>query len=448
MSAEEGDHGRQTAPDAPDRQGAGWTAPRRAPMQRCMARSESNAALAARLAALARCSLVAPQDLGLGHFFRTLQPLPPPHGELRPDAPVVAAPGFLLSLLNRPEEATPRLLNLAPAVLDRLRAGDGIVVFDGASEGRPMVAAHALSLHGALAHAGIPPDRAAWLQQNRELAGPYATFCARRGWVPMRILTADSYGLALWERLFGRRRSPWGWGFALAEAPRRHRWVCLNYMLRPHRALLALWLMARPEPGLLSLSTRRETLTADRRTYFLESVERLEAGSTARVAALLDSGLHLGGDTDGFAHPQERVMSLPVAEVAAAELFIVTETEMAVPGLARWTEKTLKALATGLPLIVFGNRHTVSGLEALGFDLLRDLVDHAYDSEDDPARRYALARDSVARFLARPPGFTATEMDRLRSASEHNRSVFAREILRVSALEPLDAVLGMVGLAC
>ncbi|HWT09722.1 MAG TPA: hypothetical protein VN329_11190, partial [Roseomonas sp.] len=142
--------------------------------------------------------------------------------------------------------------------------------------------------------------------------------------------------------------------------------------------------------------------------------------------------------------PQERVFSLPEAEIADAELFIVTETEMAGAGLARWTEKTLKALASGLPFIVFGNQGTIAGLEALGFDLLRDLVDHGYDRLGDPAARFGAARGAVARFLDRPAGFSPAEMARLRDASARNQEVFAREMLRVSMLDPLDAVMGML----
>ncbi|MBW6399629.1 hypothetical protein KPL78_17350 [Roseomonas sp. HJA6] len=402
---------------------------------------DSLAELTRRLDALARIGLVAPEGLGPGPFFRALRP---PRGPAANHATLIVTPGAPLGLLNRPEEAASRLLDLPAAVLERLRAGAGIVAFDGASEGRPLVATHVAALHGALDRAGIPPHRAAWLQQNRALGPRYAAFCVERGLAPMHIVTTDSYGFLLWDRLFGRLRPPWGWGFALTEAPRRHRWICLNYVLRPHRALIADWLMARPEPGHLSLSTQREAMDAAARARFLADAERLEAGSTGRVAALLGSGLHLGGDTDGFGHPQERVMSLPVPELAAAELFIVTETEMSGGGLLRWTEKTLKAIACGLPFIVFGNPQTVAGLEALGFDLLRDLIDHGYDAEPNPARRFAAAQASVARFLARPAGFTPREMERLRVASAHNREVFAREILRVSALDPLDRLFAMM----
>lgn len=406
-------------------------------------------ALAERLAAVARCAVVAPQVPGLGPLFRVMQPLPPPGGVAGPGAPPIAAPLALLGLLNRPEEAARRLLDLPEAVLGRIRGGEGIVAFDGASEGRGFAPVHAQSLHAALDAAGIAPGRAAWLQQNRRLRAPYEAFCAAQGIAPLRIVTADSYGFALWDRLAGRRPRGWRWGFALArDGARRHRWICLNYMLRPHRALVALWLMDRAEPGHLSLSTQRETIDASWRARFLDAVGRLAPEAPqeamARAGGLVDSGLHLGHDTDAFAHPQERVFSLPVAEVADAELFIVTETEMAGTGLARWTEKTLKALASGLPFIVFGNQGTIAGLEALGFDPLRDLVDHGYDRLAAPAARFAAARQAVARFLDRPAGFSAAEMARLRDASGRNREVFAREMPRVSMLEPLDAVLGML----
>lgn len=402
-------------------------------------------ALAERLGAIARCGVVAPQAAGLGPLFRTMQPLPPPGGLPGPHALPIAAPHALVGLLNRQAAAAAQLLDLPVAVLDRIRSGEGVVAFDGASEGRPLVPGHALSLHAALDSAGIPPARAVWLQQNRLLRAPYEAFCAAHGIAPMCVVTADSYGYGLWDRLFGRRRPPWRWGFALDhDGARRHRWICLNYMLRPHRVLIALWLMERAEPGHLSLSTRREEMRETGRRNFLDALRHLAGqeaeGAVARATALIDRGLHLGGDTDAFAHPQERVFSLPVAEVAAAELFIVTETEMAAPGLARWTEKTLKALGCGLPFIVFGNHGTIAALEALGFDLLRDIVDHGYDAIPDPVRRFATARAAVACFLDRPAGFSNAEMRRLRDASAHNQAVFAREIPRVTMIEPLDAV--------
>uniref|UniRef100_UPI0018E024A9 hypothetical protein n=1 Tax=Roseomonas rosulenta TaxID=2748667 RepID=UPI0018E024A9 len=380
----------------------------------------AEAALRRQAAALAHYRLEVPQGQRIGalwnHARQLMERLPPPPQAARrvpilvPFAPLAAFgdAGSAAGLLAAPEET-----------LAEIRAGHGLVVIDCAQEGRALIPRHVDSLHAALGAAGIPPRRVVWAQQNRLLAPAYEAACAARGEAPVRVVVAHAHAAALWARLMtGRPRIGWGFGFAIEhDGARRHRWVCLNYNRRPHRALLVAWLLGRAEPGFLSFSVTRETHGRTAAQRLLDGAAELDPadpdGARAAVARLLASGLHHGSDIDGFAHPIERVYSLPAAEVAAAELFIVTETEMSGPGLLRWTEKTLKAIATGLPFVVFGNAGVVAALEGLGFDMLRDMVDHGYDAEADPAHRFAAARAAVARFLARPPGFTPGEMARL-----------------------------------
>jgi hypothetical protein len=396
-------------------------------------------------AALAGLRIVVPEGLRLGALFQEAQHLAG-RAARGPDAaaPPILAPFAPLSVLHDPAAAA-RLFDGPPAVMDAIRAGHGMAVVDGANEGRGLRAAHVANLHAGLAAAGLPPERVAWVQQNRALAPAYAQHCAEQGWAPVRIVVAHSHAGGLWRRLARGPAPGWQLGFAVGhDGPRRHRWVCLNYNLRPHRALLVAWLVARPEPGFLSFSVTRETHGRTAEGRLLAGAATLDPadpdGARAAVRGLLRSGLHHGTDIDGFASPSERVYSLPVEDVAAAELFIVTETEMSGPGLLRWTEKTLKAVGSGLPVVVFGNAGVVAGLEALGFDLLRDLVDHGYDAEAEPARRFAAARDSVARFLARPPGFTPAELARLRAAAAHNRSVFNAVLPLDSLVAPVEAI--------
>lgn len=409
--------------------------------------------LAAPLALLARHDVTTPPGLAPGPLIAALRSMAPAGARTAGASPILA-PFTRLETL-RDAAATAALVAGAPAAtLARLRAGEGLVVFDCANEGRVFRPEQARAMHEALAAAGISPGRAAWLQQNRVLGDAYRAFCTGQGLAPMHAITAHSHAFALWRRLFAAELHPrqpeppalWPFGFALAaEAPRRHRWICLNYAVRPHRAALAAWLLGRPEPGHLSFAMRRlkqdEEGGLDRLAEDARWLARVEPGLEAALARLLAEGLDRPGETDAFGHPSWRVHSLPVAEVAAAELFIVTETEMAWPALHRWTEKTLKALATGLPFVVFGNHGTIAGLAELGFDLLGDMVDHGYDAEPAPDRRFAAALRSVARFLARPPGFTPAEAARLRLAAEHNREVFARQVLRAAALDPLTAIL-------
>lgn len=397
---------------------------------------------------LAGCRLIVPPGQRLGplwieaqQLMRRVAAVPPADSQvpiLTPFAPlrVLADEGASAALLTAPQD-----------VLAQLRAGRGLVVFDGSNEGRPLLRPHVAHMHAALAASGIAPGRAAWVQQNRCLAAAYAAHCAAEGLAPMRVVVAHSHAAGLWARLMGgRAQESWPFGFAIQhDGPRPSRWVCLNYNLRPHRALLVAWLRERPEPGFLSFSVTRETHGRTGAARLLAGAAELAPadpdGARAAVARLLESGLHQGSDIDGFGHPNERIYSLPLDAVAGAELFIVTETEMLGTGLLRWTEKTLKAISSGLPFIVFGNHGVVAALAGLGFDMLGDIVDHGYDAEPNPACRFAAARAAVARFLARPPGFTAHELKRLRAASAHNRGVFADALLRDALLDPVDAIL-------
>lgn len=421
-----------------------------------IAEADDTAAAIARLrAALGAVQPVAPDARNLGPLIREAlhivggPPRTAPPQPLDPALRPLLAPFTQLGMLEDVAAAEP-FLAVPDAVLGRIRDGQGLVVFDCGNEGRALVPRHVATLHGLLDRHGIPPARAVWAQQNRALEAPYRALCAERGWAPMHIVVAHSHATGLWRRLvLGRGRGlNWAFGFAArAAGERRHRWVCLNYNLRAPRALIVARLLASGAPGFLSFSVTRETHGREADARLLESAAALwplaPARARAEVEALLASGIHHGSDVDGFAHPNERIYSLPVDAVAAAELFVVTETEMDGRGLVRWTEKTLKALASGLPFVVFGNAGAVRALRGLGFDLLDDLVDHAYDAQPDPARRFAAAEAAVMRFLARPPGFTAAEHARLCEAAAHNESVFRSRLIADAAFAPVARILDL-----
>jgi hypothetical protein len=266
----------------------------------------------------------------------------------------------------------------------------------------------------------------------------------------MHIETAHSHAAGLWRRQVQGRGQGINWrlGFAARSgAERRYRWVCLNYKLRPARALVVARLLASGAPGYLSFSVTRETPGRRTDPQLLDGAAALwpqdPDGARAEVAGLLAGAVHHGSDLDGFAHPSERIYSLPVEAVAAAELFVVTETEMEGPGLVRLTEKTLKALGSGLPFVVFGNAGVIEGLRALGFDVFDDLLDHGYDALADPAARFAAAEAATLRFLARPPGFTPGEQARLHAAATHNEAVFRGRLIEDALLEPMARILAL-----
>ncbi|MEM8550990.1 MAG: hypothetical protein AAGF45_01310 [Pseudomonadota bacterium] len=81
------------------------------------------------------------------------------------------------------------------------------------------------------------------------------------------------------------------------------------------------------------------------------------------------------------------VYGLPFAEARETFASLVTESEMSDGSIKRFTEKSLKALAVGHPVVVAGNPGTVSSLALLGFDMLEHEIDHSYDSDPNPERR-------------------------------------------------------------
>jgi hypothetical protein len=409
----------------------------------------------ARLAsALDRAQLVAPDALRLGPTVReALHVLGrAPRVASRPQDPArvpILAPFAKLGLFQDIDTAA-ALLDAPPEVLDALRAGRGLVMIDSGNEGRALNPQHLATLHGLFERHGIPAGRVVWVQQNRSLAERYAAHCAQHGLAPMRIETAHSHAAGLWRRLVQRRgeATHWRLGFAARSGPeRRHRWVCLNYKLRPARALVVARLLGSGAPGYLSFSVTRQTPGRRTDRQLLDGAAALwpqdPDGARAEVAGLLAGAVHHGSDLDGFAHPAERIYSLPVEAVAAAELFVVTETEMEGPGLQRLTEKTLKALGSGLPFVVFGNAGVIGGLRDLGFDVFDDLLDHGYDALADPAARFAAAEAATMRFLARPPGFTPGEQARLLAAAAQNEAVFRSRLIEDALLEPMARILAL-----
>lgn len=59
------------------------------------------------------------------------------------------------------------------------------------------------------------------------------------------------------------------------------------------------------------------------------------------------------------------------------------------------SEKTIRALCYGHPIIFIAAPNTVNFLETLGFDLFRDIIDHSYDSDFDHIERFKKSLTSI-----------------------------------------------------
>lgn len=330
-----------------------------------------------------------------------------------------------------------------PALLDALRAGRYRLVLDWSHEGRAFHAGLA-ALHGDLRDRGIPSTSVLLLTQNTALHAD----CLHRlpdGMEAVRMLPAHAHAGRYWEMVAlgnkGVDRADLNVGFAVGPQERQYRYLCMNYHLRPARAIVCARLRARAEPGWLSFSAHRIRVSHEAAMQnFWRTVRALSPSGEAEVRDLIESGLHLETDTREFKNQNDGVFRMPAEAFAASELYIVTETEMSSPTLTRYTEKTLKAIIAGLPFVVFGNYGTVRTLREIGFDTLDGFVDHGYDEIGDPVARLAAAWAQVERFLARPPGFTRRELNRLEAAAAHNRAVFEGRLPLSCILDPLAGI--------
>jgi hypothetical protein len=81
-------------------------------------------------------------------------------------------------------------------------------------------------------------------------------------------------------------------------------------------------------------------------------------------------------------------------------LSYVTETTMS-PELSRFTEKSLKPLLLGHPVIVAGTIGNIQLLRQLGFSVFDHVIDHSYDRESDVVTRIRMSAKEVKSFLDR-----------------------------------------------
>ena len=371
------------------------------------------------------------------------------------DAPVpvlwLRVDSFKGGLLLSPWDALDlRLGRLSAQWLEQLRSRRAILVLDWSHEGQRLLAT-LNALHAGLRKCGIPPGVAVLLTQNRAAVPVLSRLC-RFEREAIVVVGAHHYAAEYWRLLTGPvdegAAEPLArFGFALdGGGQRRYRFLCMNHHLRPSRAMVVARLRETGAAGWISFSTqRRRDGEALGSADFYRDVERLTTPGgrdpeLARVRALIDAGSHFASDIDTFVHPNDGVFQPPVDAFRDSELYVVTETEMSAGAQQRYTEKTLKAIVAGIPFVVFGNPDTVGWFARLGFDVLDDFIDHGYDAIRDPARRFAEAWSQVERFLARAPGFSADEMERLRRAAIANRRVFERVLPVVELLEPLSRI--------
>ena len=141
---------------------------------------------------------------------------------------------------------------------------------------------------------------------------------------------------------------------------------CLNGNPRPHRIANYYNLMKKSYKDQMSISFYNTDINPCRQDDVTLLDEELSFWTSIRNSL-----------------PQRLISnSIDLPQLLDSYLHLVTETTV-IPGVFI-TEKTWKAVACGVPFLVFGNPGTMSFLKTLGVDTYDDVLDHAYyDNEAD-----------------------------------------------------------------
>lgn len=85
---------------------------------------------------------------------------------------------------------------------------------------------------------------------------------------------------------------------------------------------------------------------------------------------------------------------------ASAHMSFVVESEFTAGHMVRYTEKTLRAIASGHPFLVLGNPRTLDGLKKDGFRTFEGILNESYDEIKDREERFFVLMDEMERILA------------------------------------------------
>jgi hypothetical protein len=107
--------------------------------------------------------------------------------------------------------------------------------------------------------------------------------------------------------------------------------------------------------------------------------------------------------------PAVHINSVQDAKITSAFCHVICETNWEDPSVGfphrqsviQLTEKSAKPFLLMQPFIMNSSQHTVQQIRQLGFDCFDDLIDHAYDSEENPLRRVQMVVEQISMICKR-----------------------------------------------
>ena len=319
-------------------------------------------------------------------------------------------------------------------VLAANREGRLGIVLDNSREGNAIARDAWAKWYDVIRRLGLDPRLIVFVSQNVRAPGEHARFCNQRGIEEPIGVTCYHWFL---KRLIDQRRAPPPPAPVVAEADKRLA-LCLMYKARPNRIKLALALLKhglwdrslvsfggldpaawtephrRIDPAAALQRMRDYMHTADLEPYLpeLEAKGRVILGAVDPIEADPNNtrAADIIWDVGGPMYERTRFS-------------IVSETEM-MNTVHRFTEKSVKPLASRHPMVVFGNPQTLRLLRELGFATFGGLIDEGYDEVTDPNERFDAAFEQVRRLAAMTPCEWERRSRLVADVLDHNAETF------------------------
>jgi hypothetical protein len=346
---------------------------------------------------------------------------------------------------------------IEPAILDDVRAGRAILVFDLCNEGPAYDAEIFSELYSWIEANRLPAGRCVWLAQNRLIAAAaqahagqranlvhfeyYDYFIKIMAWVfsPLspEVLGADS------DRYVAR----------LFDAARKDKLLlCLNATPRL--------------PRVLTVAALRHHQLMDESIVSFPGMQYVKSGASIdEVLSFLKANPsleYLRPSIDAVARmPQIKVDDFQEQGNALVEKIdpvvyertffsLVTESDLGHGQIQRVTEKTAKSFCMGHPTLVVGNAHSAECMTGYGFRDWSDVLNRSADTMENPATRFELIFDEVLRQIARIKVDPQAWLDGVREVGAYNFQYavsgnFLANFIKNTDLKIVDRLAACVG---
>jgi hypothetical protein len=328
---------------------------------------------------------------------------------------------------------------LEPAILEDVRAGRAILVFDLCNEGPAYDEEIFSELYAWIESKHLPAGRCIWLAQNRLAESSAQAHAGERS----RLVQFEHYDYFL--KIMAWIFSPFSPQDALgtnAEA-----YIERLFDAR-HKDRLLLCLNATPRlPRVLTVAALMHHRLLGQSVVSFPGLQYIKSGaSPTEVAAYLDENpsldylrphvealAHMAPLTaDDFSETGNALVEKVDPKVYERSFFsLVTESDFADARIERVTEKTAKAFCMGHPTLVVGNARAIDCIRGFGFQDWGDVFDRRADAQPDPAARFDAVFEEILRQSARIQANAQGWLDRVREVGAHNiRYAVSGEFLR------------------